>query len=51
MVLLDVEDVGVGVHVFESKGVYLDEFLKPIQTDVELLIVVEGVCDLIHDIV
>jgi hypothetical protein len=36
LVLLDVEDVGVGVHVLETMRVDVQQLLEPLQTDVEL---------------
>jgi hypothetical protein len=36
LVLLDVEDVGVGVHVLKTVRVDVQQLLEPLQTDVEL---------------
>ncbi len=36
LVLLDIEYVGVGIHVLEPVGIHLDQPLEPLQTDVEL---------------
>ena len=58
LILLDVQNIGIGVHVLEPVGVYLEQLLEPFQTDVEFwaywrgtLVVVEGVGDLVHYVV
>ena len=38
LVLLNVKDVRVGVHVFEAERISLQQFLEPLQADVELYI-------------
>lgn len=35
LVLLDIENIGIGVHIFKSVGVHLKEFLEPLKTNVK----------------
>ena len=39
LVLLDVQDVRVGVHVLEAVGVQLQQLLEPVQARVKLCII------------
>ena len=49
MVLLDIEDIGVSVHILEAVGIDFQQFLEPIKTWIKLLIVIKRMGDLVHD--
>lgn len=49
MILLNVQNVGIGIHVFEAIRIEFKKLLEPFKTGVELLVVVERVGNLVHD--
>lgn len=49
LILFNIQNIGVSVHVLKAIRVYFKQFLEPIQTRVKLLIIVEGMSNLVHD--
>ena len=49
LILLNVQNIRVSVHIFEAIGINLEQLLEPVKTGIKFLIVVERVSNLIHD--